>query len=50
MPQSTAKIRKVEDKDGVQFFPITHEKAVVDENGVTLDQKIGDIETLLAAL
>lgn len=57
MPQSTAKIRKIEDKEGVQFFPITHEQAVIDSNGVSLAQKIsniqteiGDIETLLSEL
>lgn len=37
MSQNTAQIRKVEDKNGIQFFPITHVQAVVDENGDTIE-------------
>lgn len=33
MAQDTAQIRKVQDKEGTQFFPITHVDAVIDENG-----------------
>lgn len=33
MSQDTAQIRKVQDKEGTQFFPITHVDAVIDENG-----------------
>lgn len=37
MPQSTALKRKVEDKEGTQFFPITHVEAVIDNNGNSVD-------------
>lgn len=37
MPQTTAYKKKLTDKDGVQFFPVTHVQAVVDENGDTIN-------------
>ena len=41
------------DKQGNKYFPLAHEKGVVDDNGTTLETKIGqvegDISTLQAA-
>ena len=41
------------DKHGNKYFPLAHEKGVVDDNGTTLETKIGqvegDISTLQAA-
>ena len=34
--QETVKIRKVQDFEGTQFFPVTHVDAVVDSNGDTI--------------
>lgn len=36
-----AKIRYIEDKDGGIVLPLTHERAVVDSDGVTLETKLG---------
>lgn len=38
-----AKIHKMRDYGGAQFYPEVHEKAVVDSNGVTLDTKLDAI-------
>lgn len=32
------------------FYPVTHESAVVDDNGVTLETKIGEIQGQLVGL
>lgn len=43
----TVPINYVTDKEEEVFFPVTHENAVVDNNGVLLGTKIGDIELAL---
>lgn len=38
-------IKKIKDKEGTQFFPVTHERAVRDDNGVVLETKLQDIDS-----
>lgn len=38
-------IKKVKDKEGTQFFPVTHERAVRDDNGTTLETKLQNINS-----
>ena len=40
------KIKKAEDKDGTQYYPQTHEKGVIDDNGTTLETKLQSLNTL----
>ena len=40
------KINKAEDENGVQYYPQTHEKAVIDDNGTTLEAKLQSMHTL----
>lgn len=41
-----AKIQYIEDKDGVIIYPVTHEKAIKDSNGVNIQTKIGNLDDL----
>ena len=41
-----AKIRYIKDKDGSIVFPVTHERAVKDSNGVLLADKISQLASL----
>lgn len=40
MANDSAPIYTVEDRDGNQFFPVTHVKAVIDDNGHTVEELI----------
>lgn len=40
MANDSAPIYTVEDRDGNQFFPLTHVKAVIDDNGHTVEELI----------
>lgn len=40
-------IKKVKDKEGTQFFPVTHERAVRDDNGTTLETKLQNINSTI---
>ena len=44
-----AKIRYVQDKDDVIFYPITHERAVRDNNGINLETKLGNKQDTLVS-
>lgn len=49
MSQSTASIRYLKDKDEEVFFPVAHEKGVVDSNGTTLETKLGQKQDTLVS-
>lgn len=49
MSQSTASIRYLKDKDDEVFFPVAHEKGVVDSNGTTLETKLGQKQDTLVS-
>lgn len=40
-------IKKIKDNSGSQFFPVTHERAVKDDNGTTLETKLQDINVAI---
>ena len=40
-----ASIRNIKDKDGNVFYPLTHERAVKDSNGVNLETKLAGLES-----
>ena len=40
-------IKKIEDDSGNKVFPITHERAVRDDNGVTLESKLQNINSAI---
>lgn len=49
MSQTTASIRYVKDKNDEVFFPVTHERGVVDSNGINIVTKLaGKQETLIS--
>lgn len=50
MAQSSAQKRIVQDKTGVQFFPITHVEAVIDDNGTTVSSTLSAMNTRIVAL
>lgn len=50
MAQSSAQKRKVNDKTGTQFFPITHVEAVIDDNGTTVASTLSSMDTRITAL
>lgn len=39
------KIQVIKDRSGNNILPITHEKAVRDSNGVSLETKLGSLES-----
>jgi len=43
MAQETAPIRFVKDKNDNVFYPITHEKAIRDNDGVVLETKLASM-------
>lgn len=43
-----AKRRKLTDKNGAQIYPITHTKAVYDDNGRTVETRFGLLDNLKA--
>lgn len=49
MSQTTASIRYVKDKNDEVFFPVAHEKGVVDSNGTTLETKLGQKQDTLVS-
>lgn len=49
MSQTTASIRYIKDKDDEVFFPVAHEKGVVDSSGTTLETKLGQKQDTLVS-
>ena len=49
MSQTTASIRYVKDKNDEVFFPVAHEKGVVDSSGTTLETKLGQKQDTLVS-
>lgn len=45
-----AKIETLKNKSGEEFYPLTHTKAVVDENGNTIEERlvVADNEDIVA--
>lgn len=36
-------IKYIKDREGNSFFPVAHEKVVIDDNGTTLESKLEDL-------
>lgn len=45
----SSSIRYIDDKDGNHVFPVTHERAVRDSDGVTLETKLGQKQATLVS-
>ena len=49
MADNTAKIKYLEDEEGVVWLPVTHERAVLDNEGNTLEVKLGQKQATLVS-
>lgn len=49
MADNTAKIKYLEDEEGVVWLPVTHERAVLDNEGTTLEAKLGQKQATLVS-
>lgn len=45
MPTNTASIKYVRDRERYVFFPVTHERGVLDDRGVTLESKLQSLDS-----
>ena len=49
MAENTAKIKYLIDEDGIVWLPVTHERAVLDNEGTTLETKLGQKQATLVS-
>lgn len=42
-------IKYIKDNEGTNFFPVAHEKGIIDNNGTTLESKIGTLNDAMSS-